>query len=92
MTTLIAFVVLYLLASIAIGLVAAEEGMAIVPEAVRRARSHDVAFRELIEPASSPIIMSYRAGDRSPELALMSEIIASRYAEWGYEVPLGLIP
>ncbi len=77
---------------IAIGLVAAEEGMAIVPEAVRRARSHDVAFRELIEPASSPIIMSYRAGDRSPELALMSEIIASRYAEWGYEVPLGLIP
>lgn len=77
---------------IAIGLVAAEEGMAIVPQSVQRARSHDVAFRELVEPASSPIIMSYRAGDRSPELELMSEIIAQRYAEWRYEVPIGLIP
>lgn len=77
---------------IAIGLVAAEEGMAIVPESVRRARSQDVAFRELLEPASSPIIMSYRSGDRSLELRLMADVIARHYAAWGYDVPTGLAP
>jgi DNA-binding transcriptional LysR family regulator len=76
---------------IAIGLVAAEEGMAIVPESVRRARSHDVAFRELLEPATSPIIMSHRPGDRSAELELMAAIIARKYAEWSYEVPAPLL-
>ncbi|MCJ2181994.1 LysR family transcriptional regulator [Novosphingobium sp. 1949] len=75
---------------IAIGLVAAEEGMAIVPESVRRARSHDVAFRELAETATSPIIMSHRPGDRSPELALMLETIARKYEDWGYGAPHGL--
>lgn len=75
---------------IAIGLVAAQEGIAIVPESVHRARSHDVAFRDLVEPATSPIIMSHRSGDRSPELALMASVIARRYAEWGYEVPSAL--
>lgn len=76
---------------IAIGLVAAEEGMAIVPESVRNARSHDVAFRDLMEAATSPIIMSHRAGERSPELALMSAVIARKYRDWGYEVPTALI-
>lgn len=72
---------------IAVGLVAAQEGMAIIPDSVRRARSHDVAFRDLVEPATSPIIMSHRLGDSSPELALMASIIARQYADWGYDVP-----
>jgi DNA-binding transcriptional LysR family regulator len=76
---------------IAIGLVAAEEGMAIVPESVRRARSHDVAFRDLVEPATSPIIMSHRPGDHSAELAIMAAIIARQYEEWGYAVPAPLL-
>lgn len=75
---------------IAIGLVAAEEGIAIVPESVRRARSHDVAYRELAEPATSPIIMSHRPGDRSPELAIMASVISRKYVDWGYEVPASL--
>lgn len=75
---------------IAIGLVAAEEGIAIVPESVRRARSHDVAFRELAETATSPIIMSHRPGDNSPELALMIATIARKYRDWGYAVPAAL--
>jgi len=75
---------------IAIGLVAAEEGIAIIPESVRRARSHDVAFRELVENATSPIIMSHRAGDCSADLVTFSEVIASKYAEWDYDVPLAL--
>ncbi|WP_225010438.1 MULTISPECIES: LysR family transcriptional regulator [Novosphingobium] len=76
---------------IAIGLVAAEEGIAIVPESVRRARSHDVAFRELVEPATSPIIMSHRVGDHSPELAIMAQVVVRKYSEWGYAVPNALI-
>jgi len=76
---------------IAIGLVAAEEGIAIVPESVRRARSHDIAFRDLQEPATSPIIMSHRPGDRSPELALMAKAIARKYSDWGYQVPSALL-
>lgn len=75
---------------IAIGLVAAEEGMAIVPESVRRARSHDVACRELVETATSPIIMSYRTDDRSREIALMIEVIARKYTDWGYDVPIAM--
>lgn len=75
---------------IAIGLVAAEEGVAIVPESVRRARSHDVRYRELLEVATSPIIMSHRLGDRSPDLALMISVIAQKYNDWGYDVPTSL--
>lgn len=75
---------------IAIGLVAAEEGIAIVPESVRRARSHDVVYRELAETATSPIIMSHRPGDHSPELALMIATIARKYRDWGYDVPTAL--
>lgn len=77
---------------IAIGLVAAEEGIAIVPESVHRARSHDVAYRELRETATSPIIMSHRSGDHSPELNLMATVIARKYAQWCYAIPPGLMP
>lgn len=76
---------------IAIGLVAAEEGIAVVPESVRNARSHDVAFRELLEPVTSPIIMSHRASEQSPELSLMSDVIARKYCDWGYELPSALM-
>lgn len=71
----------------AIGLVAAEEGIAIVPESVRRARTGDVVYRELAETATSPIIMSHRKGDRSTELRIMADVIAAKYAVWGYDVP-----
>lgn len=72
---------------IAIGLVAAEEGLAIIPESISRSRSHDVVYRELAEAATSPIIMSHRMNDSSPELRLMAQVIASEYAAWGYPVP-----
>lgn len=72
---------------IAVGLVAAEEGLAVVPESVRFARNHDLVFRDLIEPATSPIIMSYRTNDQSTELDLMKKIIAKTYASWGYNIP-----
>lgn len=76
---------------IAIGLVAAEEGVAIIPESISRSRSHDVVYRELVEAVTSPIIMSHRTNDHSPELRLMAEVIAGAYAGWGYPVPEALI-
>ena len=76
---------------IAIGLVAAQEGISIVPESVRRARTDDVRYRDLIEPATSPIIMSHRVGDWSPEIVEMTRIIARKYIDWGYPVPEGLL-
>lgn len=69
---------------IAIGLVAAEEGLAIVPESIARSRTHDVVYRDLAEPATSPIIISHRLDDNSADLQLMIGIIAEKYAGWGY--------
>lgn len=76
---------------IAIGLVAAEEGIAIVPESVQRARSYDIVYRDLAERVTSPIIMSHRVGDRSPAVAMMAKVIADKYRDWGYEVPAALM-
>lgn len=76
---------------IAIGLVAAEEGLAIIPESISRSRSHDVVYRELVEPATSPIIMSHRINDTSIELRAMSAVIAAEYSKWGYPVPSALL-
>ncbi|KTT99769.1 LysR family transcriptional regulator [Sphingomonas sanguinis] len=76
---------------IAIGLVAAEEGVAVIPESVRKARTEDVRYLDLVEPAHSPIIMSHRVGDASPELRAVLRIIARKYTEWGYGVPEALL-
>jgi len=75
----------------AIGLVAAEVGICIVPTSVQRLRRDDVVYRELVEQSiTSPIIMSRRADDRSPEMAVMSRVIIEAYQEWGWKVPEGL--
>lgn len=75
---------------IAIGLVAAEEGVCLVPESVKQSRSEDVRYVELSEVATSPIIMSQRAGDRSPDIELMKRIIVQTYEDWGYPIPEGM--
>lgn len=75
---------------IAIGLVAAEEGVAIVPDSVRRVRVGDVEYREISAAAVSPIIMNHRIDDRSPELLTMASVIAEHYEVWGYDVPHAL--
>lgn len=75
---------------IAVGLVAAEEGVCVVPESVRQSRTEDVRYLELAETATSPIIMSQRIGDVTPEIGLMSAVIASTYRDWGYSVPIAI--
>jgi LysR family transcriptional regulator, benzoate and cis,cis-muconate-responsive activator of ben and cat genes len=75
----------------AIGLVAAEVGICIVPTSVQRLRRDDVVYRELIEQnITSPIIMSRRANDRSHESAVMARVVVEAYREWGWKIPEGL--
>ena len=60
----------------ALGLVAADVGIALVPSSVRRLGRDDVEYLALDEPEiTSPIIMSYRPNDASPLLAKMLELV-----------------
>jgi DNA-binding transcriptional LysR family regulator len=64
----------------ALGLVAAGAGVCLVPASVERLRRDDVTYWPLDqEQAVSPIIMSNRKGDRSPELALVLKLIRQIY-------------
>jgi LysR family transcriptional regulator, benzoate and cis,cis-muconate-responsive activator of ben and cat genes len=75
---------------IAIGLVAAEEGLCIVPESVRQSRTEDIKYIEIQDAATSPIIMSYRRGAHSPELTIMAKAIQNTYTDWGYPIPYSI--
>jgi DNA-binding transcriptional LysR family regulator len=75
----------------AIGLVAAEVGICIVPTSVQRLRRDDVVYREIDDlTITSPIIMSRRVGDASQYLATLSKVIIDAYREWGWSTPEGL--
>jgi LysR family transcriptional regulator, benzoate and cis,cis-muconate-responsive activator of ben and cat genes len=68
----------------ALGLVAADSGVCLVPASVERLRRDNVAYRPLQEPdAVSPIVMKTRKGDRSPELALILQLIKDLYRKAG---------
>ncbi len=68
----------------ALGLVAAETGVCIVPASVERLRRDNVVYRRLDEPgAVSPIIMSTRKGDRSPEISLILKLVKDIYKKEG---------
>ena len=70
----------------ALGLVAAETGICLVPASVERLRRDNVVYRALDEPgAVSPIIMSTRADDRSPEIALILTLVKSMYQKQGIQ-------
>jgi LysR family transcriptional regulator, benzoate and cis,cis-muconate-responsive activator of ben and cat genes len=68
----------------ALGLVAAEEGACLVPASIETLRRDNVAYRKLDDVnAVSPIIMSSRKGDRSPEIALVLRLIRQMYRREG---------
>ena len=68
----------------ALGLVAAESGVCLVPASVERLRRDNVVYRSLKETeAVSPIVMKTRKGDRSPELALILRLIKEIYRKEG---------
>ena len=64
----------------ALGLVAAEVGVCIVPASVQRFRRDNVGYVALDEPdAISPILMSHRKNDTSPEIDLLVALIQDLY-------------
>lgn len=68
----------------ALGLVAADTGICIVPASVERLRRDNVVYRRLDESgAVSPIIMSTRKSDRSPEIGLILRIVKEMYKKEG---------
>ena len=68
----------------ALGLVAAEVGVCIVPASVQRFRRDNVGYVALDEPdATSPILMSYRKHDASPEVQLLLGLIRDLYHAHG---------
>lgn len=69
---------------IAIGLVGAGQGVAIVPKSLQGMIRTDVVYKPLDDPgAVSPIMFSVRLMDRSPELTNMLEVIYEIYDEMG---------
>ncbi|WP_347557225.1 LysR family transcriptional regulator [Robbsia sp. KACC 23696] len=68
----------------ALGLVAAGIGIALVPASVERLRRDEVVYQALDDATVvSPIIMSTRLADESPELTLLSGLIEALYAAPG---------
>jgi DNA-binding transcriptional LysR family regulator len=68
----------------ALGLVAADSGVCLVPASVERLRRDNVVYRPLKETeAVSPIVMKTRKGDRSPELVLILRLIKEMYRKEG---------
>lgn len=67
---------------IALGLVAAGEGISVVPSSVYGLKRDDVSYKELDDPTLvSPIIMSMRALDESRDIREMLELIYRLYEE-----------
>jgi len=66
----------------ALGLVAAETGVCLVPVSVTRLRRDNVEYRELDDPtAISPNFMSCRKNDTSADLACILGLLRDIYAE-----------
>jgi hypothetical protein len=77
----------------ALGLVAAEVGVCLVPVSVERLRRDNVMYRPLNEEkAVSPIIMSTRKGDKSPEIAFIVKLIREIYRKAGDQLRRLTIP
>ncbi len=65
----------------ALGLVAADSGICIIPSSARQMRS-DLRYRLIDSPgATSPVIINHRAGDTSRHLSLIKQLIRDMYAE-----------
>lgn len=69
---------------IAMGLVAAEQGLSIVPASVQGMHHRNVVYRQIEDKhAFSPIFFSVRHMDRTPELEQMLAVIYAIYDDYG---------
>ncbi|HEY1944081.1 MAG TPA: LysR family transcriptional regulator [Roseiarcus sp.] len=61
---------------VALGLVAADYGVCIVPAVVQRMRGSDVCYRQLDEPGwTSPILMTWLRADQPPLVSSISDLL-----------------
>ena len=68
----------------ALGLVAAQAGLALVPASMRHMQRDEVVYREINDPSAvSPIILSRRASDVSAETTLLEAISREAYRDTG---------
>lgn len=72
-------------------MVAAGAGTCIVPASLRRLGRSDLIFRPLATEVTSPIIVSYRSGDSSPQLRTLFRTFVEVYTERGRPVPKVLL-
>jgi LysR family transcriptional regulator, benzoate and cis,cis-muconate-responsive activator of ben and cat genes len=72
-------------------MVAAGAGTCVVPASVQRHGRSDLIFRPLATKVTSPIIMSHRIGDSSPQLLTLFRAFVELYTEWGWPVPKVLL-
>jgi len=75
----------------ALVLVAAGAGTCIVPASIQHPGRSDLIFRSLAMEATSPVIMSHRIGDTSPQLRALFRTFVELYAEWSWPLPKGLL-
>lgn len=65
----------------ALGLVAAEMGVCVVPESSRQLRS-DIHYRPIAgEHSTSPIILNYRKADASPHITLIKSLVQELHGD-----------
>jgi DNA-binding transcriptional LysR family regulator len=68
----------------ALGLVAAQSGVALVPASLARLRRDDIVYRPILEKdVVSPIILSHRLGDASTEVQRLKIIARDIYRDEG---------
>ena len=73
-------------------LIASGCGVSIVPAAARLLAAPGVAYRQLAEPITGPIVLCHRDGDQSPELQTLYRVLSQFLAERGHPVPAALTP
>jgi DNA-binding transcriptional LysR family regulator len=72
-------------------MVAAGAGICIVPASVQRLGRLDMTFRPLATEATSPIIISHRICDPSPQLHTLFRTFVELYTEWDWPAPKVLL-
>jgi DNA-binding transcriptional LysR family regulator len=66
----------------ALGMVAADAGVCLIPAASQRQRPDDVCYRTIVEEkATSPVIMSYRPNEPSSRVEQIKRLIREMYAD-----------
>lgn len=68
-------------------LIAAGCGLSIVPAAAQMVTTPGVAYRPLVEPITSPIVLCHREGDASADLRALYFVLARFLTERGHPVP-----